>query len=81
MIFIIQLKKYIFNISVFGIIICKLSYWQKICLVILLAVDKSLEIDFCFAILIFSLIIRLKLESNTKLILNSKKVVKKRSKF
>ena len=59
MIFIVKLKKYIANIRNFGIIVNKLYYKKKLYLIILLKINKSLEIDFHYIILSLSLAIYL----------------------
>lgn len=48
------------------IILCKVSYFQKLCLVILFKVNKSLEIFFYFTILLFNLATNLKLKVKEK---------------
>ena len=56
-IFAIELKRHIANASIFNIIIGKLYYKKKLCLIILYKVDKSPKIDFYYAILSFDLAI------------------------
>ena len=47
------------DISILGIIRCKLSHWQKSYLVILFKVDKDLRVYFYYPILIFGLVVSL----------------------
>ena len=44
---------------IFGVIIDKLCYEKKLCLIILLEVDKGLKVGFYYTILSFSLPARL----------------------
>ena len=55
----VEFKKYVANISIFGIIISKFCYKKKLYSIILLEIDKSLEIDFYYIILPFSLTVHL----------------------
>ena len=57
MIFAIELEKYINGASIFGIIIGKLCYKKKLCLIILFKVDKSLKINLYYTILSLNLAI------------------------
>ena len=75
MISIIKLKKCVVNASIFGIIIGKLHYKKKPCLIILLKIDKSLEIDFHCIILALSLAVYLQVEDNRKSLLNTGEIV------
>ena len=59
----IKLKKAVTNASILGIIIGKLRYEKEPCLIILLKVDKGLEVGFYHTILYFSLTVRLWVES------------------
>ena len=58
----IELEKYITSADIFDIVIGKLHYGKKPCLIILFKVDKSLEIDFHRTILPLSLAIRLQVK-------------------
>ena len=71
---VIKLKKYITNNCIFCIIIYKFSYGQKLYLVILFLIKKHPKINFYYTVLLFSLAIHLKIESNKKLLLNAKKI-------
>ena len=57
MIFAIKFKKYMANASVLGIIISKLSYWQKLYLIILLKIDKNSKLSFYCTILLLDLVV------------------------
>ena len=59
MISVVQLKKCMASADILGIIIGKLRYWKKLCPIILLEVDKGLEVDFHCTILPFSLDVHL----------------------
>ena len=59
MIFTIEFKKYMADAGIFGIIISKLYYGKKPCLIILLKVDKGLKIGFYHTILPLNLTVRL----------------------
>ena len=67
---------YLSCITIFNIIILKLSYWQEFYLVILLKNYKNSEMCFYFTIIIFGLLISLKVESNKKFLFNFEKVTK-----
>ena len=60
--------------SIFGIVVGKLRYKKKLCSIILLKVDKSLEIDFYCTILPLCLIVYLQVEGGKKSPLNAKKI-------
>ena len=75
MIFIVFFEKFIANTDIFSIIEYKISYWQKLYLVIYVEVCKNLEVTFYCSILIYSLFISLRIESNRKSVLDFKKVV------
>ena len=64
MIFTIELKKYVANSSVFGVVVGKLRYKKKSWPIILLKVDKGSEVGFYCSILSLSLIKRLWVEGN-----------------
>ena len=53
----IKLKKYIASAGIFGIIITKLCHGKKPYPIILLKINKGLEIGFYYAILLFGLTI------------------------
>lgn len=75
MIFTTYFKNYISNISFFSIIIYKFSNWQKFYKIILLKVNKDLELYFYYTILILDFSISLRIKNSEKLILDSKKVL------
>ena len=74
MIFAIEFKKCVANISIFGIIIGKLCYKKKLYLIILLKVDKNSEVDFYYTILPLSLAVYLWVKGNREFLLNTKEI-------
>ena len=74
MIFAIELEKYMANTGILGIIISKLRYGKKLCPIILLKVDKGLEIGFHCTILLLSLVIRLWVEGSRESLLDAKEI-------
>ena len=62
------------NVNIFGIIISKLRYEKKPCPVILLKVDKDLDVGFYHAILLFGLIVHLWVKDGGESSLNTKKI-------
>ena len=55
----IELEKYVANTGILGVIVGELRYGKKPCSIILLEVDKSLEIDFYYTILLLHLTVYL----------------------
>ena len=74
MIFAIELKKCVASTGIFGVIIGKLYYEKKPYLIILLKVDKNLEVSFYYAILLFGLIVYLWVKDNEKSLLDTKEI-------
>ena len=72
----IELKKYVISIGNLGIIAGKLCYEKKPCSLIPLKIDKDLEINFYYTILLFSLIAYLQVKSRGKFLLDIKKIAK-----
>ena len=70
----IELKKCVAGTGIFGIIVSKLRYGKKPCLIILLEVDKGLEIGFHCIILSFSLAVCLWVEGGRKSPLYAKEI-------
>ena len=70
----IELKKYIANIGIFGIVVSKLRYEKKCCLIILLKVDKDLEVGFHYTILPLSLAVCLWVKGGGESLLDAKKI-------
>lgn len=70
MIAIIEFKRYVASIYIFGIIINKLSYWEELNLVILLVVNKNPEISLYYTILSLNLAVNLKIEGSKELLLD-----------
>lgn len=75
MIITIQFKEYIISARFSNIIIYKLYYKWEFNLVILLEIDKNSKIRFYKTILLLSLTISLKVESDEKFLLNTKEVI------
>ena len=63
------------NVYIFGIIIGKLYYEKKLYSIILLKVNKNLEVDFYYTILPFGLVIHLRVEGDKESSLDVKKIV------
>ena len=75
MIFVVELEKHMVNTSIFDIIIGKLRYGKKLGLIILLKVDKGLEVDFDCTILPLGLAIHLWIKGNRKFLLDVKEII------
>ena len=74
MISIVQLKEHVANASILDIIVSKFRYIKKLYSIILLKIDKNLEINFYYIILPFSLIIYLWIKDDRKSLLDTKKI-------
>ena len=74
MISVIELKKYVAGIGIFGIIVGKFCYEKKSCPIILLEVDESLEIGFYCTILPFNLAVHLQVKAGRKFPLDAKEI-------
>lgn len=81
MIAVVELEKYLPIISIFNIFICKFSYQQKLCLVILFKVNNNLQLYFYYIILILDLLIGLQLKMIKNKYLILKKIVKRKLEF
>ena len=68
---IIQLKKNITGISIFCIIIGKFNYQKEFYSVILLKVNKDLEVNFCGAVLPLGLTVCLRVKCGRELLLDA----------
>ena len=71
----IELEKCMTDTGIFSIIIGKLPYRKKPYPIILLKVDKSLEVGFYYAILHFGLTVRLLIKDGRKSPLNAKEII------
>ena len=71
MIFAIELKKCVVGARVLGVIIGKLCYKKKPCPIILLEVNKGLEVDFFCTILPFSQSVYLGVKNNEEFLLDA----------
>ena len=74
MIFAIELKTCVANISILGIIIGKLRHMQKSCPIILLKVDKDQKVGFYCTILSLSSAICLGVEGGRESLLDAKEI-------
>ena len=63
LLFAIELERYVADTRIFGIIIYKFYHGQEFCQVILLSINKNLEIRLHYTVLPLYLIIYLMLES------------------
>ena len=75
MIFIVKFEKCMANANILGIIISKFCYKKKLCLIILLKVDKGSKIGFYCIILFLNLVICLQIEGSREFLLNIKKII------
>ena len=66
----VQFKRHMTGSYVLGIIISKFGHWYELGLIILLKIDKVLELHFYYTILLFNLTVNLKVKLNKKLTLN-----------
>ena len=71
----IELERYIAGAGILSIIVGKLCYGKKLYPIILLEVDKSLEISFHRIILLLNLAVHLQVEGNGKFPLDAKEIV------
>ena len=74
MIFAIKLEKYMAGAGILGVIINKLCHKKKLCPIILLKVNKSLEVSFYCIILSFDLIVHLWVEGGGESLLDAKEI-------
>ena len=74
MIFAIELKKYIAYISILGVIIDKLRHKKKSYPIILLKVDKGLEVSFYYNFLFFGLTVYLWVEDGREFLHNAEEI-------
>ena len=77
MVAVVQLKRCIAGASIFRIIIGKFSYWKGSYLVVLLKVDKDLEVGFHYAISPLCLAINLRVEGGEESLFDAKEVAKR----
>ena len=70
----IELKKCVAGAGILGVIVGKLYYKKKPCPIILLQVDKNLEISFYCTILLLYVVVRLQVEGSGKFALNAKEI-------
>ena len=70
----IEFKRCIISASILGVVVSKFRHKKKLCLIILLKVDKSLEINFYYIVLPLSLAVHLRVEGDKKSLLNAKEI-------
>lgn len=73
MIVVIEFEKHMVSAYIFGIIVSKLSYWQKPSLVILLIVNKCFELCIYDTVLPLGLAVCLQIKGSEKLLFNVEK--------
>ena len=64
MIYVVELKRYKAGTGIFGIIISKLCYRNKLYLIILFKVNKNSKLSFYYIVLPLNLAICLRIKSN-----------------
>ena len=74
MISVIELEKCVAGAGIFGIIVGELCHEKKLCSIILLEVDKGLEVGFYCIILPLSLAVCLLVESGEESLFDVKKI-------
>ena len=70
----IELEKYMAGAGIFGIVVSKLCHKKKPYPIILLKIDKSLEVGFYCTILPLSLAVYLRVEDGGKYLLDAKEI-------
>ena len=71
----IEFKRYIASAGIFGIVVGKLHNEKKLCLIILLEVNKSSEIGFYHIILLFNLAVCLWVKSNEEFLFDVEEII------
>ena len=66
MISVVEFKGCVANASIFGIIVSKLYYRNKLCLIILIKINKGLKVSFYYALSSFNLAVCLQIEDRRK---------------
>ena len=74
MIFVIELKRFMANAGILGIVIGKFYYKKMSCSIILLRVDKGLEVNFYCTILLLSLAVCLRVEGGKEFSLDAEEI-------
>ena len=67
----IELKKYVVGTGIHNIIVGQFRYDKKLCPIILLEVDKNLEVNFYHTILPLSLAVYLQVKGNRESLLDA----------
>ena len=73
MVAVVEFEKHMAGARIFGVVVSKLSYWQKPSPVILLTVNKRFEVCIHGAVLPLGLAVCLRIKSGGKLLLNVEK--------
>ena len=63
------------GIGIFGVVIGELCHGKKLCPIILLEIDKNIEVSFYCTILPLHLAVRLRVEGGEEFLLNAKEIV------
>ena len=74
MISVIELKRCVAGAGIFGIVVGELRLGKKLCPIILLKVDKGLEVSFYRTILLLSLAVCLWVEGGKESLLDAKEI-------
>ena len=70
----IELKRCVAGAGILGIVVRKFCHGKKPCPIILLEVDKNLEVGFYCTILPFSLAVRLRVEGGGESLLDAEEI-------
>ena len=77
----VELKKCVTCISILGVVIGKLRYWEKWCLIILLQIYKNIKVSFHSTVLLLRLTVSLRVECGGKFSLNAEEVTEQEPKL
>lgn len=74
---VVQLKKFVADTLILGIIEWKFCHWWELCLIILLKVDQRLKIGSYSAILPLCLSVGLRVQGSKETAIDAKKIAKR----
>lgn len=74
MVAVVDIERRVAGVRIFGVVVNKLSYWQKPSPVILLIINKRFEVCLHSAVLPLGLAVCLRMNGSRKLLLDVKKV-------
>lgn len=74
MIVTVELKRRMASTHILSFVVCKFYYEHEFCLIIILSINKSMQIGFHCAILHLSMAVCLQIKYSEKLSLNTKEV-------